>query len=46
MLYALEHPDEFRQMAAQARQSMAERYEQGYVRQCLKDFYREILAAK
>jgi len=30
-------------MAAQARELIASRYEQGYVRQCLRDFYDEIL---
>ncbi len=29
-------------LAAHARQLVAERYEQGYVRQCLKEFYKEI----
>lgn len=29
-------------LAANARPLVAERYEQGYVRQCLKDFYKEI----
>ncbi|MDE6271931.1 MAG: glycosyltransferase family 1 protein, partial [Muribaculaceae bacterium] len=31
-------------MAANARQLVAERYEQSYVRQCLKDYYRQVLA--
>ena len=31
------------EMAAKARSLIASRYEQSYVRQCLKDFYREIL---
>lgn len=35
----VERPDEMRYMAANARQLVASRFEQGYVRQCLKDFY-------
>ena len=37
------HPDEVASMAANARPLIASRYEQGYVRQCLYDFYKEIL---
>ena len=37
------HPDEVAMMAANARPLIASRYEQGYVRQCLYDFYKEIL---
>lgn len=37
------HPDEVTMMAANARPLIASRYEQGYVRQCLYDFYKEIL---
>lgn len=37
------HPDEVATMAANARPLIASRYEQGYVRQCLYDFYKEIL---
>ena len=39
----VEHPDEVDTMAANARPLIASRYEQGYVRQCLYDFYKEIL---
>ena len=42
----VEHPDEAATMAAQARPLIASRYEQGYVRQCLYDFYHEILNNK
>lgn len=43
MCWMVEHPDERRQMAAKARPMVASRFEQGFVRQCLKDFYRQIL---
>ena len=39
----VEHPDEPRRMAANARRLIASRYEQGFVRQCLIDFYKECL---
>lgn len=39
----VEHPDEVKELAVQTRQLIASRYEQGYVRQCLYDFYHEIL---
>lgn len=39
----VEHPDEVKELAAQTRQLIASRYEQHYVRQCLYDFYHEIL---
>lgn len=39
----VEHPDEIAAMAANARPLIASRFEQGYVRQCLYDFYHEIL---
>ena len=42
----VEHPDEVAAMAAQARPLIASRFEQGYVRQCLYDFYHEILKDK
>lgn len=35
--------DKRRQMASEARPLIASRFEQGFVRQCLKDFYTEIL---
>lgn len=39
----VENPDMVLAMASQARPLIASRYEQGYVRQCLYDFYHEIL---
>ena len=39
----VEHPEEVSKMAANARPLIASRYEQGYVRQCLYDFYHHIL---
>ena len=43
MKHFLEHPEEVAEMAAKARPLIASRYEQSYVRQCLYDFYHEIL---
>lgn len=40
----VESPDVVAHMAAKARPLIASRYEQGYVRQCLKDFYKECIA--
>jgi len=39
----VECPDEVAALAANARPLIASRFEQGYVRQCLYDFYHEIL---
>lgn len=39
----VEHPEEVAAMAAKARPLIASRYEQGYVRKCLYDFYKIIL---
>ena len=39
----VEHPDVVAAMSAKARPLIASRYEQGYVRKCLYDFYHEIL---
>ena len=39
-------PDEVASMASQARQMVASRFEQSYVRQCLYDFYHEVLDKK
>ena len=39
----VEQPDEVARMAANARPLVASRFEQGYVRGCLYDFYREVL---
>ena len=43
MKHFLEHPEEVAEMAAKARPLIASRYEQSYVRQCLYNFYHEIL---
>ena len=45
MKWMVEHPQEKKIMAANARPMVACRYEQGFVRQCLKDYYRGILSA-
>lgn len=45
MKHWVEHPDVPRRMAASARPLIASRYEQGYVRQCLIDFYKEVYAS-
>ena len=39
----VERPDEVAHLAANARPLVASRFEQGYVRSCLYDFYREVL---
>lgn len=46
MKWMVEHPQERRRMAEKARPMVAERFEQGFVRTCLKDFYREILGKR
>ena len=43
MKWMVEHSDERKAMVANARSMVANRYEQGFVRQCLKDYYKEIL---
>lgn len=43
--WMVEHPTERKRMAASACPMVASRYEQGFVRQCLKDYYKEILSA-
>lgn len=40
----VESPDELAGMAADARQLIASRYEQSYVRGCLKDYYKGIIS--
>lgn len=45
MKWMAEHPDERKQMAENARPMVANRYEQSFVRQCLKDYYKEILSS-
>lgn len=44
MRHWVTHRDEVARMAAEARPLIASRYEQGYVRQCLKDYYQSILS--
>ena len=39
-----EKPQERQHMADNARKMVADRFEQGYVRKCLYDFYNEILS--
>lgn len=46
MRWMLEHPHEREEMAAKARPMVVSRFEQGFVRHCLKDFYQEILAER
>lgn len=46
MKHFVENPDEIKVMAANARPLIASRFEQGYVRKCLYDFYHEILNNK
>ena len=43
MKWMVEHPDERNKMAENARPMVASRYEQGFVRKCLKEYYKEIL---
>ena len=45
MKHFVETPEDVKRMAANARPLIASRYEQSYVRQCLKDFYKECLAS-
>lgn len=42
MIEMMEHPENAMGMGERARDVVAERYEQGFVRQCLYDFYDEI----
>lgn len=42
----IDDPAATRRMAENSRRLVASRYEQSYVRRCLKDYYREILAGK
>lgn len=46
MKHFVENPDKIKAMAANARPLIASRFEQGYVRKCLYDFYHEILNIK
>ena len=43
MKYFVENPDDVARMAAHARPLIANRFEQGYVRHCLKEFYRQCI---
>ena len=45
MRHWVTHRDEVARMAAEARPLVASRYEQGYVRKCLKEFYESIRPA-
>lgn len=46
MRWMTEHPEERDKMAMNARPLVASRYEQGFVRQCLRDYYKEILSSR
>lgn len=43
MKFFIEHPEKRNKMAANARPLIASRYEQSYVRSCLKEYYKKIL---
>lgn len=43
MKWMMEHPEERERMSKNARPMVANRFEQSFVRQCLKDFYRDVL---
>ena len=45
MKHYVENPEDVKRMAENARPLIASRYEQSYVRQCLKDFYKECIAS-
>ena len=45
MKHFIENPVDVKRMAENARPLIASRYEQSYVRQCLKDFYKECIAS-
>lgn len=42
----VENPEDVKRMADKARSLVASRYEQSYVRQCLKDFYKECINSR
>lgn len=46
MKWMVDHSEERMKMAENARPMIANRYEQGFVRQCLKDYYKEILSSQ
>ena len=45
MKHFVEKPEDVKRMAANARPLISSRYEQSYVRQCLKDYYKECIAS-
>jgi len=46
MEWMIAHPDECQRMERKARKMVADRFEQGFVRQCLKDYYKTLLSEK
>ena len=44
MKQMVDNPDQLKSMAFEARPLIASRYEQSYVRRCLKEYYKEILS--
>ena len=46
MKWMVEHPNERKRMAENARPMVANRFEQGFVRKCLKDYYKSVLEDK
>lgn len=46
MKYYLTSPEEVKAMTLEARALVSSRYEQSYVRRCLKNYYREILSTR
>ena len=44
MKQMVDNPDQLKSMASEARPLIASRYEQSYVRRCLKEYYKEILS--
>ena len=46
MKWMIEHSEERKSMVDNARPMVASRYEQGFVHQCLKDYYKEILSGE
>ena len=46
MKFFVDNPKYVQRMASNARPLIASRFEQSYVRQCLKDFYKDVLTEK
>ena len=46
MIWMVEHPNERKRMAENARPMVANRFEQGFVRKCLKEYYKSVLENK